>query len=79
PHTADAFFTARTVMRDDEVMIVLETAQAAKFEETVEEALGFKPDRPDGFEGIENLPQRVEVMDPDAEAIKAYIAKTCDD
>ncbi len=78
PHTADAVFTARTAMRDDEVMIVLETAQAAKFEETIEEALGFNPGRPDGFEDIENLPQRVEVMDPDTEAIKAYVAKMCD-
>ena len=77
PHTADAFFTARTAMLDGEVMIVLETAQAAKFEDTIEEALGFKPERPDGFEGIENLPQKVEVMEPDAEAIKAYIAGIC--
>jgi threonine synthase len=76
-HTADAFFTARTAMLDGEVMIVLETAQAAKFEDTIEEALGFKPERPDGFDGIENLPQKVEVMDPDVEAIKAYIARIC--
>lgn len=78
PHTADAFFTARTSMLEGEVMIVLETAQAAKFEDTITEALGFAPPRPEGYDGIENLPQKVKVMDPDAQAIKAYIAEICD-
>jgi threonine synthase len=38
-------------------MIVLETAQAVKFAETIREALGRDPVRPAGFDGIENLPQ----------------------
>jgi threonine synthase len=45
---------------------VLETAQPAKFEDTIVEALGRKPARPAGLENIEALPQRVEVMDVDA-------------
>ena len=35
-----------------------------------------KPARPAGLENIEALSQRVEVMDADAEAIKALIART---
>lgn len=77
PHTADALFTAHNHMFDGEVMIVLETAQAAKFEDTVEEALGFKPSRHPEFVGIEDRPQKVKIMDPDVEAIKAYIAGIC--
>ena len=56
--------------------LVLETAQPAKFEETIVEALGRKPARPARLENIEALSQRVEVMDADAEAIKALIART---
>ena len=57
--------------------LVLETAQPAKFEETIAEALGRKPARPAGLDNIEALPQRVEVMDVDVAAIKALIVQTC--
>jgi len=42
--------------------------------ETIREALGREPTRPEALEGIEALPQRVEVMDADAAAVKAFIA-----
>jgi threonine synthase len=41
------------------------------------EALGREPERPPKFAGIENLPKRVQVMDADVQAIKAYIAAAC--
>jgi threonine synthase len=56
-------------------MIVLETAQPAKFEETIREALGTEPVRPADLAGIEQLAQRVEVMAPDVDAIKRYIVE----
>ncbi|MPN18560.1 Threonine synthase [bioreactor metagenome] len=56
-------------------MIVLETAQPAKFEETIREALGTEPVRPADLKGIENLPQRVVVMAPDVVAIKQFIVE----
>jgi threonine synthase len=56
-------------------MIVLETAQPAKFEETIREALGSEPVRPADLAGIENLPQRVVVMAPDVAAIKQFIVE----
>jgi threonine synthase len=55
-------------------MVVLETAQPVKFAETIREALEREPDRPRELEGIEALPQRVEVMEADAGAVKAFIA-----
>jgi len=54
---------------------VLETAQAVKFAETIQEALGRDPVRPAALEGIEKLPQKVEVMDADAAAIKDFVAR----
>jgi threonine synthase len=56
-------------------MIVLETALAAKFNETILEALGTDAERPAGFEDIEALPQRFVVMDTDVAKMKAYIAE----
>ena len=55
-------------------LICLETALPAKFEATIREALDRDPPRPAGLENIEALPQRFEVMDADAEQIKAFIA-----
>jgi threonine synthase len=73
-HTADALKVALEQRLPNMPMIVLETAQPAKFEETIREALGQEPQRPADLSGIENLPQRVEVMAPDVDAVKRYIA-----
>jgi threonine synthase len=54
-------------------LICLETALPAKFAETIREALGRDPVVPPGYEGLESRLQRVAVMDPDGEAIKAFI------
>jgi threonine synthase len=76
-HTADAVKVAREHTLSGVPMIVLETAQPVKFAETIQEALGCEPGRPKELEGIENLPQRVTVMDADAAAVKALIEKSC--
>ncbi|MDX8384951.1 MAG: threonine synthase, partial [Gallionella sp.] len=54
-------------------LICLETALPAKFAETIQEALGIEPERPTAMVGIEDLPQRVEVMDADVDKLKAFI------
>ena len=72
-HTADGLKVALETRSAGRPMIVLETALAAKFEETLIEALGRRPERPAAMRGIENLPQRVEVMDVDVDAVKRYI------
>ena len=73
-HTADGIKVGLEQCRPGLPLICLETALPAKFEETIIEALGRKPQRPAAMEGIENLPQRVEVMDADVEQLKTYIA-----
>jgi threonine synthase len=73
-HTADGIKVAQKYREPGVPMICLETAQPAKFAETIHEALGREPDRPAGYENIEGLPQRFEVIDADAAQVKAYIA-----
>lgn len=74
-HTADGIKVAREYLTPGVPMIVLETALAAKFNETILEALGEDAPRPSGFENIEALPQRFVVMQPDVDLMKAYIAE----
>lgn len=76
-HTADGVKVGREHLRA-EPMIVLETALPIKFAATIEEALGRQPERPAKFEGIEDLPKRVVVMESDVENVKAYIQQHCD-
>jgi threonine synthase len=74
PHTADGLKVGLEHADPKVPMIVLETALPAKFDETIVEALGEHAPRPAAYEGIEKLPQRVELMKPDVEAVKAFIA-----
>jgi threonine synthase len=74
-HTADGIKVAREHIEPGVPMIVLETALAAKFNETILEALGTDAARPAGFENIEALPQRFVVMKPDVAQMKAFIAE----
>ncbi len=72
-HTADGIKVAREHL-GAEPMIVLETALPIKFAATIEEALGRQPERPAQFNGIEDLPKRVQVMPADVSLVKTYIA-----
>ncbi|MGA0023518.1 MAG: threonine synthase [Burkholderiales bacterium] len=74
PHTADGVNVGRGHREAGVPLICLETALPAKFAETIREALGRDPEMPPGYEGLESRLQRVAVMDPDVEAVKAYIA-----
>ncbi|MFZ6817360.1 threonine synthase [Undibacterium sp. Ji22W] len=74
-HTADGIKVAREHLQANVTMIVLETALPAKFNETIQEALGRDAERPAGFENIESLSQRFEVMSIDVIKMKAYIAQ----
>ena len=73
-HTADGIKVAREHMDDGVPMIVLETALAAKFNETILEALGTDAPRPAGFEELEALPQKFVLMRPNVDEMKAFIA-----
>ena len=76
-HTADGVKVARENLDAAVPMIVLETALPIKFAETIVEALGQQPHRPPQFEGIEDLPKRVQVMPADTAAVQAFVAAHC--
>jgi threonine synthase len=74
-HTADGIKVGLEQRRPSLPLICLETALPAKFAETIQEALGQDPQRPAGYENIESLPQRFDVLPPDVEQLKAFIAQ----
>jgi threonine synthase len=74
-HTADGLKVALEHRLPGIPMIVLETAQPAKFEETIREALNTEPVRPAEMVGIEKLPQHVVVMAPDVVAVKQFLVE----
>jgi threonine synthase len=76
-HTADGVKVAREHCVEGTPMIVLETAQAVKFAETIQDALGRDPARPAELEGLENLPQRVESVEASVDQIKRIIVREC--
>jgi threonine synthase len=76
-HTADGLKVAREHRRPGVPMIVLETAQPAKFAATIVEALGVQPEPPPALRGIEALPRRCTLMAADTEAVKQYIEMHC--
>ncbi|WP_107879653.1 threonine synthase [Neisseria animaloris] len=78
PHTADGIKVAREVREAGEIVVCLETALAAKFENTIREAVGeVAVPRPAALAGLEKLPQRVQVVPNDTDAVKAIISKVC--
>jgi threonine synthase len=74
PHTADGIKVGLEHREQDVPLVCMQTAQPAKFAETIREALGREPQRPAGFENLEKLPQRFEVMDADVGQVKHYIS-----
>jgi len=74
-HTADGLKVALELRDLNTPMLVLETALPAKFEDTLVEALGIIPPRPDSLRGIEDLPQKFSLMDASNNAIKDFIVK----
>jgi threonine synthase len=77
-HTADGVKVGLEHRQAGVPLVCLETALPAKFAASIREALGRDPDVPPGYEGLERLPQRVEVMDADAAAVKAFVAGQCE-
>ena len=72
-HTADGLKVAQEHRPTGMPTVVLETALPAKFAETIREALNQDPEVPADLQGLEKLPQRVEVIDPDVGVVKAFI------
>jgi threonine synthase len=74
PHTADGVKVGLEHREATVPLVCLATAAPAKFAATIREALGREPERPAEFRDLERLPQRFTLIEPDAEAVKRYIA-----
>ena len=72
-HTADGVKVGLQNRDRGVPLVCLETALPIKFEDTLVEALGRKPACPARFQGLEALPQRVTVLPPDTDRVKAFI------
>ncbi len=73
PHTADGVRVALG-FTGAEPVVVCETALPVKFAETIVEALGHEPHRPERFVGLEDLPRHVVDLHGGVEELKALIA-----
>ena len=74
PHTADGLKVGFEHCEKDIPLVCLETALPAKFSDSIVEAVGAEPSRPDGYYNLEDLPQRYVEMDADATEIKTFIS-----
>lgn len=76
PHTADGVKVAHDYFIGDGVPIVcMATALAVKFEKTINEALGFTPERPERFSDLKGGNEGFVVMPSNAAQLKEYIRK----
>ena len=75
PHTADGVGVGLQYREPGVPLICLETALPVKFAETIREALGREAVRPAEFVGLEELPQRVQVIEPSLAVLKRLIAR----
>ena len=79
PHTADGVKVARELRDAGETVVCLETALAAKFADTIREAVGdVDIPRPAKLQGLEDLPQKVQNVPNQAEAVKEIIRNVLD-
>lgn len=73
PHTADGIKVAREKRLPGVKCLCLETALPAKFTATILEAIGSEPPVPASCAGLEDRPQRFEVMEADTDAVKRFL------
>ena len=75
PHTADGLKVGQEHREPGVPLVCMETAQPAKFDDAIREALGIEPVRPAELADLESQPQIKHVMDVDVEAVKRYIVE----
>jgi threonine synthase len=75
PHTADGLKVGLEHREPGVPLICMETAQPAKFEDAIREALGIEPVRPAELADLEAQPQKKHVMDADLNAVKQFIVE----
>ena len=75
PHTAVAMKVSVEKREKGVPLVVIETAQPAKFADTIHEALGIEVPVPKGYESLANLPEKTTRIEADTEAVKQFIAE----
>jgi threonine synthase len=78
PHTADGLKVALEYITPGEPMLVLETALAVKFSDTIKQAIHQDPQMPEKFKDLETFDLRFDIMQPDVEQMKSFIASHCE-
>ncbi|HUD26976.1 MAG TPA: threonine synthase [Burkholderiaceae bacterium] len=78
PHTADGIKVARESRRSGVPMICLETAQAAKFSETIVEAIGRPAPLSGELAEMLKRPRRFQQVPPDVSAVRRIIEASAD-
>lgn len=78
PHTAVAVSAGRLLgprlAKDGGAAVILATAHPAKFPDAVTRATGAPPPVPPRLAGLADLPERMEILAPDRDAIKRFIS-----
>ncbi|MBF0271280.1 MAG: threonine synthase [Magnetococcales bacterium] len=74
PHTAVGLEAAQ----DFPEAICLATAHPAKFGEAVHKAVGMEPPVPASLDGLMERPTRCRILDPDPEAVRAFMREVLD-
>ena len=72
PHTAVGVKAALDLLPLDSARICLATAHPAKFSETVERSLGFKPPPPESVKELYGKPTRCEIMEADIDKVREF-------
>jgi threonine synthase len=75
PHTAVGLHVGYRMRRFGSPLIVAETAQPAKFADTIEKAIGVRPEVPSAYKGMFAKMNRATRMKADAHLVKAFIAE----
>ncbi|MFP5417924.1 MAG: threonine synthase [Gammaproteobacteria bacterium] len=73
PHTADGIKVGLEHREPGVPLICMETAQPAKFDDAIREAIKVEPVRPAELADLEKLPQKKHVMAADVNAVKQFI------
>jgi len=77
PHTADGVKVGREWRQPGVPMVCLETAQPAKFADTIVEAIGRAPAVPRNLADLLQRSQRFERLPADSGAVRSYLERHC--
>ncbi len=75
PHTAVAMKVGLEKREKGVPLVVVETAQPAKFADTIREALGFEATVPKSYKHLADLPEHTTRIENDTELVKQFIAE----